>query len=97
MSGSMDDAHMHRISTIDSYDDAIATSRTSSRVALITGLVLVILACAAALLIEAPSFSTAPDCSTIDNAALRLRCYDDIAHQSAASPPARGALAPKID
>ncbi|WP_072393254.1 hypothetical protein [Hyphomicrobium sp. CS1GBMeth3] len=63
---------------------------------LTAGLALLLLGGAAALLMESLSPVTAPDCAAIDNADLRLKCYDRVAHRPA-SPPARGALAPKAD
>lgn len=47
-------------------------------------------------LAEGPSLVTRPDCASIGDARLRLKCYDDLAHQNEAQP-ARGAMAPKIN
>jgi hypothetical protein len=96
MNAPMNDADMNEISTVDGEDDGLGTPRVAGRVALMAGLGLLALACAAALLTETPSPATAPDCASIDDADRRLRCYDTAVHRSA-SPPARGAIAPKMD
>lgn len=94
MNGPMHDANMDK--TVDGEDEATAMPRIAGRMALITGLVVLLLAFAAALLTEAPSPITAPDCAAIDDADLRLKCYDSSARRLA-SPPARGAIAPKTE
>lgn len=80
----------------DGEDGELATVRRAGRMALIAGLGILALACAAALLVEAPPPMTVSDCAAIEEAGLRLGCYDSIARRPP-SPPARGALAPKLD
>lgn len=87
---------MNKISTSDEDDEAMGMLRMASRMALMAGLALLLLAAAAALLTETPPPSTVPDCASIADADLRLRCYDTEARRPV-SPPARGAIAPKAE
>lgn len=86
---------MPTISIVDGDDEADGMPRIASRITFIGGLSLLILAGAAALLVE-PLPTAAPDCAAIESAGPRLRCYDSFAHRPAL-PPARGALAPTLD
>lgn len=84
------------IPTADGEDGELATVRRAGRMALIAGLGVLALTGALVLLVETPSSVTVSDCAAIEDAGLRLGCYDSIARRPP-SPPARGALAPKLD
>lgn len=81
----------------DGDDDAAnGLVRKASRLAVAASLAALLLALAAALLAEKPTEVSTQDCASIEGADARLRCYDQSA-SPAASQPARGAVAPKLN
>lgn len=96
MTGPMHNANADKTITVYGDDAALGTSRRAGRILLIVGLALLVLAGGIALLIEISTLNTTRDCALIDDADLRLSCYDSSIHRSA-PPPARGALAPTRD
>jgi len=71
-------------------------ARQACRLVVVGGVAALMLAVVVALFTETPLNPTAQDCASVEDADLRLRCYDNTAHHLV-SQPARGAIAPKMD